>query len=118
MTLFTGKLKAKMMEIISSLSLLGNTALLTASLQYFSRRVVTSMAKPYVWSHKLVAQDRTGHMESVKSALYNATFDVVVSADEAGTVCVWNIAKGTREGRFTKAHGDAKVSEEIDNCSS
>ncbi len=76
------------------------------------------MAKPYVWSHKLVAQDRTGHMESVKSALYNATFDVVVSADEAGTVCVWNIAKGTREGRFTKAHGDAKVSEEIDNCSS
>ena len=67
------------------------------------------MSKPYVWVHKLVAQDRTGHMESVRGALYNSTFDVIVSADEAGTVCVWNIADGSREGRFTKAHADAKA---------
>ena len=73
------------------------------------RRVITAMSKPYVWVHKLVAQDRTGHMDSVRGALYNATFDVIVSADEGGTVCVWSLATGAREGRFNKAHGDAKV---------
>lgn len=41
--------------------------------------------------------------------LYNSTFSVVVSADENGTVCVWNVTNGQREGRFMKAHGDAKV---------
>jgi hypothetical protein len=48
-------------------------------------------------------------MDSVKGAIYNATFDVIVSADEAGTVCVWKVGTGAREGRFNKAHGDAKV---------
>eukprot|EP00798_Chlamydomonas_sp_ICE-L_P024012 gene24012-9585_t len=71
-------------------------------------RVLTAVNKPYAWCHKLVAQDRTGHMDAVRGALYNAVFDVIVSADESGTVCVWNIANGTREGRFQKAHGDAK----------
>jgi WD40 repeat protein len=73
------------------------------------RRIVTAMNKPYVWVHKLVTQDRTGHMHPVRSVLYNLTFDVIVSADEGGTVCVWNIATGAREGRFMKAHGDAKL---------
>lgn len=45
--------------------------------------------------------------------MYNKTFDVIVSADESGTVCVWNIATGAREGRFNKAHGDAKVSKSV-----
>lgn len=30
-----------------------------------ARRVVTAVHKPYVWAHKLVAQDRTGHMDAV-----------------------------------------------------
>ena len=54
---------------------------LTSSL----RRVLTTMSKPYVWVHKLVAQDRTGHMESVRGALYNATFDVVVRVWGSGS---------------------------------
>jgi len=74
------------------------------------KRVVTAMAKPYVWVHKVVSEDRTGHMDSVRGALYNTVFDVIVSADESGTVCVWKLADGTREGRFTKAHGAAKLS--------
>lgn len=48
-------------------------------------------------------------MSPVRSVLYNLTFDVIVSADVAGTVCVWNIATGAREGRFMKAHGEAKL---------
>ena len=27
------------------------------------------MSKPYVWVHKMVTQDRTGHMDSVKVRL-------------------------------------------------
>ena len=45
----------------------------------------------------------------VRGCLYNHTFHVVVSADESGAVCVWNVKNGQREGRFLKAHGDAKV---------
>ncbi|KAG2424023.1 hypothetical protein HXX76_014847 [Chlamydomonas incerta] len=73
------------------------------------RRCLTAVNKPYVWVHKMVAQDRTGHMEPVKAALFNSVFGVVVTADEGGTVCVWNVANGQREGRFTRAHGDARL---------
>lgn len=45
----------------------------------------------------------------VRGCLYNYTFHVIVTADEGGAVCVWNINNGQREGRFLKAHGDAKV---------
>jgi len=45
----------------------------------------------------------------VRGCLYNYTFHVIVTADEGGAVCVWNIKNGQREGRFLKAHGDAKV---------
>lgn len=40
------------------------------------------------------------HREAVKGGIYNRTFQVVVSADEGGTVCVWNIQNGSRESRF------------------
>jgi hypothetical protein len=40
---------------------------------------------------QVITQDRTGHREPVRGALYNATFGVVVSVDEGGTVCVWNL---------------------------
>ncbi|GFR43071.1 hypothetical protein Agub_g4078 [Astrephomene gubernaculifera] len=73
------------------------------------RRCITAMSKPYVWVHKMVAQDRTGHMEPIRAALYNRLFGVVVSVDEGGTVCVWNLANGAREGRFTRAHGDSRI---------
>lgn len=33
-----------------------------------------------------------------------------MSADEGGTVCMWNVADGQREGFFRKAHGSARVS--------
>ncbi|KAF5835754.1 WD40-repeat-containing domain protein [Dunaliella salina] len=82
------------------------------SLMYdsFHRRVITAVNKPHAWIHKLVAQDRTGHMEPVRGCLYNSTFHVIVTADEGGAVCVWNINNGQREGRFLRAHGDAKLS--------
>jgi len=82
------------------------------SLMYdsFHKRVITAVNKPHAWIHKLVAQDRTGHMEPVRGCLYNSTFHVIVTADEGGAVCVWNINNGQREGRFLRAHGDAKLS--------
>lgn len=62
-----------------------------------------------VWHHGLAPQDRAGHMDSVRSALFNSVFGVVVSVDEAGTVCTWDMATGAREGRFTKAHRESRV---------
>lgn len=48
-------------------------------------------------------------MEPVRAALYNSVFSIIVSVDEAGTVCTWDFSTGAREGRFVKAHGDSKV---------
>lgn len=38
-----------------------------------------------------VTQDRTGHKDPVRGALYNSAFAVIISVDEAGTTCVWNL---------------------------
>jgi hypothetical protein len=38
---------------------------LPALSQTCDRRVITAVNKPHAWIHKLVAQDRTGHMEPV-----------------------------------------------------
>ncbi|CAM9490662.1 unnamed protein product, partial [Chrysoparadoxa australica] len=46
----------------------------------------------------------------VCSALYTANFGQVVSADAAGTICVWSIDSGQMAFRFTGAHGDSKIS--------
>ncbi|WIA12480.1 hypothetical protein OEZ85_012515 [Tetradesmus obliquus] len=73
------------------------------------RRLVTAFHRPYVWQHKVITQDRTGHREPVRGALYNAVFGVVVSVDEGGTVCVWNLQDGCRSGRFTGGHGASRV---------
>lgn len=73
------------------------------------RRLVSACQKPYAWVHKLVTQDRTGHMEPVRGALYNKTFCVLVTADEGGTVCVWNVINGAREGRFSNAHENSRL---------
>ncbi|GIL56855.1 hypothetical protein Vafri_12156, partial [Volvox africanus] len=73
------------------------------------RRCVTAVSKPYVWVHKMVAQDRTGHMDPIRAGLFNSIFGVIVTVDEGGTVCVWDLMTGTREGRFTRSQGDSRI---------
>jgi hypothetical protein len=58
---------------------------------------------------QVVTLDKTGHHGPLRGVLYNATFHVAVSVDEGGTVCVWCMQDGAREGRFSNAHGDSKV---------
>lgn len=33
----------------------------------------------------------------------------MVSGDEAGSICMWNMQNGNREGYFKNAHGSAKI---------
>ena len=52
---------------------------------------------------QVITQDRSGHRDPLRGALYNSTFSVVVSVDEGGNVCVWNIQVGgmcSRLGHF------------------
>lgn len=58
---------------------------------------------------QVVTLDKTGHREPLRGVLYNSTFHVIVSVDEGGTVCVWRMQDGSREGRFSNAHGGSKV---------
>lgn len=33
----------------------------------------------------------------------------VISGDESGTVCLWHVHTGAREGHFKRAHGDGRL---------
>jgi hypothetical protein len=40
---------------------------------------------------QVITQDRTGHKDPVRGVLYNSAFAVIVSVDEGGTTCVWDL---------------------------
>ena len=46
------------------------------------RRMVTAAYKPYVWDHKMVMQDTVGHRDELVKAIFNGSFEVVVSVDQ------------------------------------
>lgn len=47
------------------------------------KRLITAGKKPYLWEHKLVMRDASGHRGPCVKAMYNSAFFVVVSADES-----------------------------------
>ncbi|KAL4440619.1 hypothetical protein ABPG75_003620 [Micractinium tetrahymenae] len=64
------------------------------------RRLVCASHRPVAWSHRRIEVERQ-HDARLVSALYNQTFSVVVSGDEGGTICMWNVQSGQREGGFS-----------------
>jgi hypothetical protein len=60
------------------------------------KRLVTGVKRPYLWEHKLVMRDASGHRGAVVKAIYNSTFYVVVSADEsASNLMSWRRYRAT-----------------------
>lgn len=47
------------------------------------KRLITATRRPFMWQHKLIMKDRTGHRSSCVKAVYNSTFFVVVSVDDS-----------------------------------
>lgn len=47
------------------------------------KRLITAARRPYMWQHKLIMKDRTGHRSACVKAVYNSTFFVVVSVDDS-----------------------------------
>lgn len=47
----------------------------------------------------------TGHAARITAVAHNALFQLVVSGDVAGTVCVWTLSSGRLHFRFERAHG-------------
>lgn len=47
------------------------------------KRLITAAKRPYLWEHKLVMRDASGHRGPCARAMYNSAFFVVVSADES-----------------------------------
>ncbi|KAL4420053.1 hypothetical protein ABPG77_007492 [Micractinium sp. CCAP 211/92] len=64
------------------------------------RRLVCASHRLVAWSHRRVEVERR-HDARLVAALYNQTFSVVVSGDEGGTICMWNVQTGQREGGFS-----------------
>eukprot|EP00931_Biecheleriopsis_adriatica_P049577 TRINITY_DN28689_c0_g2_i1.p1 TRINITY_DN28689_c0_g2~~TRINITY_DN28689_c0_g2_i1.p1 ORF type:complete len:1101 (-),score=248.22 TRINITY_DN28689_c0_g2_i1:96-3398(-) len=49
------------------------------------------------------------HLAPIIGALYNDVFNQVISGDNTGTVCVWDIQTGKLEFEFRRAHQDHKM---------
>jgi len=47
------------------------------------KRLITASRRPFMWEHKLIMKDRTGHRSACVKAVYNSTFFVVVSVDDS-----------------------------------
>ncbi|KAL0018315.1 hypothetical protein WJX77_008577 [Trebouxia sp. C0004] len=72
-------------------------------------RMVTAFHRLAVWPHMCVSDDNAGHEEPLVAALYNNLFQVVISGDESGTICMWNIHTGERQGHFKHCHGHGRL---------
>eukprot|EP00929_Paragymnodinium_shiwhaense_P117445 TRINITY_DN8801_c0_g1_i2.p1 TRINITY_DN8801_c0_g1~~TRINITY_DN8801_c0_g1_i2.p1 ORF type:complete len:1148 (-),score=306.96 TRINITY_DN8801_c0_g1_i2:362-3805(-) len=49
------------------------------------------------------------HMATIIGALYNDDFHQVVSGDNTGTICVWDVRSGKLEFEFWRTHGDHRL---------
>lgn len=57
------------------------------------------------WHFRTQEQIKTSHENSVAYALYNDSFESVVSADDDGYVALWDIENGKLMSKFGDAHG-------------
>lgn len=49
------------------------------------KRLITASRRPFMWEHKLIMKDRTGHRSACVKAVYNSIFFVVVSVDDSAS---------------------------------
>ena len=68
------------------------------------RRLITGTTRLRGWCQTMRTREDQGHNHAVVGCLYNDAFDVAVSADESGEICVWNVSTGARDGKFNNAH--------------
>ena len=74
------------------------------------RSIVAASVQPKSW--KLITKSRTtsaAHSHPCVAALFNDQFQQVVTADQAGTVCVWDAHTGEIDFRFQNTHGGGKL---------
>jgi WD40 repeat protein len=73
------------------------------------RQLITGTTKLRPWKQVMKTRQSEGHNSAVVGCLYNYEFDVAVSADEDCDVYVWNVNTGQRDGRFTDAHPNSRI---------
>ena len=62
-----------------------------------------------MWPHKCNTNQNKGHDVPVCSALFNSSFNLVISGDDSSSVYVWKVDDGERVSRFQHAHGTSKI---------
>ena len=70
-------------------------------------QLLTAATAPRAWPlvETAMRAATAGHDAPVIAALYNVNFAQVVSGDESGRVCVWDLSDGSLAFRFHAAHG-------------
>ncbi|ELU05069.1 hypothetical protein CAPTEDRAFT_229382 [Capitella teleta] len=85
-----------------------------SSILYFDERMnrlfITFNYQLTVMEMKVEITDRVmSHEKPVVAALYNATYNQVVSACQGGTIIMWMADTGQKVKQFTQAHGNSEV---------
>lgn len=69
------------------------------------KRLITASRRPFMWQHKLIMKDRTGHRSACVKAVYNSTFYVVVSVDDSKHPLCTNYMQGFAMHPVIRSHG-------------
>ncbi len=73
--------------------------------------LIATSNRPHVWQVDTTREIVQGaHNAPVAQVLFNAAFDVVVTADSSGSVFVWDYLDGHLVFRYSNAHGNSKLS--------
>eukprot|EP00192_Tetraselmis_astigmatica_P000660 CAMPEP_0117689666 /NCGR_PEP_ID=MMETSP0804-20121206/24643_1 /TAXON_ID=1074897 /ORGANISM="Tetraselmis astigmatica, Strain CCMP880" /LENGTH=1073 /DNA_ID=CAMNT_0005502517 /DNA_START=57 /DNA_END=3278 /DNA_ORIENTATION=+ len=83
-----------------------------SAMKYDQKRrwLVTGNMKLKTWPLRSVINKTSGaHATSVSCVLYSPNFAEAITADHAGTVCVWVVSTGKLRFRFTNAHNGHRV---------
>ena len=71
-------------------------------------RLVTASNRLCVRPIKIMSRNRAGHSHTtpVTGVVYSSSFRQLISADQSGSVQVWDISTGKMTFKFNRAHGN------------
>lgn len=69
-----------------------------------STRLLSFYNRPHPWHLQCVSHDSLGHTAPVSAVLYNPLFGSMITADESGTVVVWDSKTSRPLNRFERTH--------------
>ncbi len=74
-----------------------------------TNNIVLGSRKINLWLFKTQEEIKTSHEYPVSIALFNKTFEAVVSCDDGSFIALWDIENGKLMSKFGNSHNKSKI---------